>query len=239
MFYEHVALTASDKKWFSNDISSIRWQYALKPENSYIPAATQELYCWEEIAVLEVELHETSHVQRLAEIIHRGIPYPLLLLFLDENATAASATSEKVCILSVAEKRDAQSGKQASRLHRLWISEAISETQLNEDTPAYHFLTALSFTQQPRLNMQAFYESWIRAFSAHEASAISGRFQLPDGPEARKQQQQTLDELRSMQQQMQALRARLRNAEAFSKKVQLNMEIKALETKLKEVTHTL
>ena len=79
-FYESGELSSSDKKIF-DQVEKMYWRYALKTENSFIQPFADEERDYPEIEVMEVVLREEKQLKRLAEIIFRSIPYPMLLFF--------------------------------------------------------------------------------------------------------------------------------------------------------------
>ena len=79
LLVENGAPTAGDKKQINDGIEEILWQAALKPANLGVPAFRDAVREYLEIAVLTVIFRPTAKPARLVELIHRAIPYPLLL----------------------------------------------------------------------------------------------------------------------------------------------------------------
>lgn len=79
-FYESGELSSADKKIFDH-VEKMYWRYALKTENSFIQPFADEERDYPEIEVMEVVLRKEKQLKRLAEIIFRSIPYPMLLFF--------------------------------------------------------------------------------------------------------------------------------------------------------------
>lgn len=84
-FLESVDLLASDKKLINDHIKKVIWKYCLKPDNTNIPVYKDDEREYYEIEIIEVQLNETNKVKRIAEIIMRAIPYPILLVFINDN----------------------------------------------------------------------------------------------------------------------------------------------------------
>lgn len=84
-FLESVDLLASDKKLINDHIKKVVWKYCLKPDNTNIPVYKDDEREYYEIEIIEVLLNETYKVKRIAEIIMRAIPYPILLVFTKDN----------------------------------------------------------------------------------------------------------------------------------------------------------
>ena len=81
LFYESADLSTSDKSLFTDTISKITWINCLKPETINIPAYKDEVRDYPEVEVIEVLVHKDYKLKRIAEIIMRTIPYPMLLIF--------------------------------------------------------------------------------------------------------------------------------------------------------------
>lgn len=97
---ENGAPTTSDKRLITDTIEEIQWIAALKPNTIGVPSYRDAQPEYLEIAVLVVTLRDTvkaASLARLAELMHRAVPYPVLLLMEGETLT-----------LSLAHKRWAQ-----------------------------------------------------------------------------------------------------------------------------------
>ena len=89
LFYENAPLNVTDKKAFGDDIVTIQWRYTLKPETINIARFQDDERDYPEIAVLQVNLKENKYYKRIAQIIQRAIPYPLLIVF-SQGSTQSS-----------------------------------------------------------------------------------------------------------------------------------------------------
>ena len=98
-FYEHGKLNAADKRTFVEDIDSIEWRYTLKPSTVNIPRFKNENYEYLELAILRVALTSRTRYKRIAEVMQKAIPYPLLILFNWKD------DSDEQVALNIADKR--------------------------------------------------------------------------------------------------------------------------------------
>src|ERR1035441_2223177 len=119
LLLEQGAPTAADKRHIQDCIEEMTWVAALKPINIGVPAFRDAVREYLEIAVLTVALRPTAKPPRLIELIHRAIPYPLVLV--TEHRGAVN--------LSLAHKRWSQgeTGKM--------VIEDLRQVPLNPDTP--------------------------------------------------------------------------------------------------------
>lgn len=227
LFYENTDLTVTDKKWFTKDIEELSWKYTLKPELTMIHAFEEEHYEYDEIVVIEVGIDKFDHAERLSDIIHRSIPYPLLIVFRQESI---------VC-LSVADKRYSLTDDQSATINKLWVTAPLIEDTLHETEQ--QFLEQLEYEKQPQLHLKAFYQGWLDAFYAYDISRVTGQFEVMTEQEKKEQRRKALDEYRRIEDDIAELRSQLNKENTFSKKMELNVEIKELQDQLNEVSEKL
>src|SRR5437870_4021719 len=80
---DNAAVTASDKKAITEGIDELVWVAAMKPATIGVPAYEDPERQYLEIAVLTLALREGAKAGRLRELVHRAIPYPVVLLTAD------------------------------------------------------------------------------------------------------------------------------------------------------------
>lgn len=93
--------TAADKRYILNGIEELVWIAALKPTIIAVSEYRDAVREYLEIVVLTVTLRPKAKVPRIAELIHRSIPYPIALV------TSTDGGVE----LSFAHKRTSQAEK--------------------------------------------------------------------------------------------------------------------------------
>ena len=80
-FYSNGNLKKSDKELFVNGIEKIIWQYSLKEESEGFRSYTNDNIEYDEIEVIRVILKEDCRYKKIAEIIQKTIPYPMIIIF--------------------------------------------------------------------------------------------------------------------------------------------------------------
>jgi len=220
LLLEHGAPTAADKRFINEGIEEITWLAALKPNNCAIPAFTSDTHEYLEIASLAVTLRPESKLPRLYELIHRAIPYPLVLI---------AQTSEGVT-LSLSHKRKALSGTAKVVIDPLVLSAALALAAPDANTQA--FLASLPLGKQPAQNLFAAYNGWIDCVHALAAAAVAGGYTLPSTPERAAERREALAELQKLEEQIQALRKKAGKEKQMDKRVAQNLEVKRLEAEL-------
>jgi len=85
LFYENAKLNRADKELFIRHVDKIKWNYCLKPINIPIKPFKDDIREYNEIEVITVKIKLSNKTKRLAEIIMRSIPYPMVLVFENKN----------------------------------------------------------------------------------------------------------------------------------------------------------
>ena len=169
LLLEHGAPTAADKRQIQDGIEEIIWVAALKPTNIGVPAFEDAVREYLEIAVLTVELRPAAKPPRLIELIHRAIPYPLVLVA--EHGESVS--------LSLAHKRWSQG--EAGKV----VIDEVRQAALNPDAPSTQeaaFLASLAVSLLPSQDLFTLYDGMLARLAALEASNITGAFAPPGFP---------------------------------------------------------
>jgi len=220
LFAENASLTAADKRAFSEDIDTVTWQYTLKPSTIPISAYEDEEREYHEVAILQVNLKTRKRTRRIAEVIHRSIPYPVFLVL---NHSPAFA-------VSVAHKRFSKAEKDAIVAEDIQLTDWIDSATPSESQVA--FLESLALSGLPHTHFLDLYSAFVHRLSALDAARLSGRFSLYDSVEQQELRQRRLDSCRAIEQQIAELRSILKKETQFNNQVDLNTKIKRLEHQL-------
>ena len=167
LFAEAGDLSKADKALLSEAVEKITWKYCLKNEFIPIQPYADEVRDYPEVEVLEVSLTAEKGLRRLAEIVMRAIPYPMLLVFrLGEQVQVWMAHQR----LNLADRE------------KVTLEEFISTPWQPEDAP---FWTALDIRELRFTNFFDFYTDWVDRLSVQNTQE---RMQVDDeltGEEAR------------------------------------------------------
>ena len=153
-------------------------------------------------------------------MIHRAIPYPLVLL-----AAHGGAVN-----FSLAHKRWSQGEK-----GKVVIEDVYRTPPFRPDTPTGQeasFLASLAVSSLPTLSLFALYQGWIDCVAAFEASQITGKFALPDSTKQASILRDNLNIHADLQDKLGVLRAQAKKEKQINRRVELNLEIKRLESEL-------
>lgn len=195
LLIENGVTTAADKRNISEGIEEIQWVATLKPTSIGVPEYRDEIREYLEIAVLHIALRQDAKASRIAELTHRAVPYPILLLLTEQNQLT----------LSIAHIRWAQ-----NEAGKVVLDGGLVAVDLNEPTPAPEvftaFLQALSITRQPRDNLRMLYQGWIDILTALQAAQITGQFVTSTNPEQAAARRAALHRCRDIDSQIAILR---------------------------------
>lgn len=214
LLVENGAPTTADRKLIQEGIEEITWVAALKPASIGVPEYHDEQRTYLELAVILVDLREAGKVTRLAELIHRAIPYPVLLILADSDGL----------MLSLAHIRWAQ--KEADKTV-LDGEPSMARISGDLNSPG-DFLQALSLRNQPRADLNALYQGWIDTLTALQAAAITGRFAKCENVELASVRRVALHRCHEIDAEVARLRLSAAKENQMARQVAVNMEIKAL-----------
>ncbi|NLN42268.1 MAG: DUF4391 domain-containing protein, partial [Clostridiales bacterium] len=213
LFYQNANMSSSDKSLFTDVINKIVWLYCLKPETINIPAYKDEVREYPEFEVIEVLLHKDYRLDRIAEIIMRTIPYPMLLIFKLEDKRR----------LYVAHQRISQSDSTKNT-----IEELIATDWLESDS---ELLAKLDIKQMRFTNIYTLYSDIVDVISIYNLSVIMPTDDTITGAEAR----ELSAKIEDIEQKIASLRSKLKRESQFNRKMELNIEIKKLEQRKNEL----
>ncbi len=226
LLLEQGAPTGTDKRRIRDGIEEMTWVAALKPTNIGVPAFKDAVREYLEIAVLAVALRPAAQATRLIELIHRAIPYPLVLI----------AENSEMVNLSLAHKRwsQAETGKV--------VIEQVRQVPLDPGTPSVDeaaFFASLAVSRLPARDLFALYAGLLDSMAALEASRITGRFVPPESTEQASAMREELDAHARLERDLAILRTKAHKEKQLNRRVELNLEIKRLEAELAATEKTL
>ena len=242
LLLENGAATAADKRLITEAIEEIQWIAVLKPNTISVPDYRDTLREYLEIAVLTVTVRgvvkPASH-SRLAELVHRAVPYPVLLLLAAPQMEGQSLT------LSLAHKRWAQNEADKvvldGSLISVTVSASLSEVNAADAShpdPAEAaqtesaFIQSLSVTRQPQATLYALYQGWVDCVQALLAARLTGSYQTPKTPEQAAKRRQALADCERLEAEVSRLRAQALREKQLARQVELNLTLKRVQAEL-------
>jgi hypothetical protein len=219
LLLEQGAPTPADKRRIQDGIGELTWVAALKPTNIGIPAFRDDTREYLEVAVLTAELRPAAKSDRLVQLIHRAIPYPLVLFTNSGTETT----------LSLAHKR--WSHGQAGKI----VIEDLQQVPIDPGSAAPEdraFLGALAVSGLPAGDLFSLYQGLLDRLAALEAARVTGAFRPPESAESSAATRDALDRRARLTRDLANLRATAHKEKQINRRVELNIEIKRLEAEL-------
>jgi hypothetical protein len=187
-----------------------------------------------ELALVSAHLRPSTReaqARRLMQLIHRAIPYPVLLV-----AQAPAGT-----VLSLAHKRASLGG--AGK----WVVADGAETHafdpFQPTAAESQFMASLALDQLPRsalADLRALYQAMADRVTALAVAQVTGQFKAPDGAAAGSAgraaaQRHALAERSQLLEQLASIRSRAAKARQMSQRVELNLQIHRLQRQLQDL----
>jgi len=227
MLHENAKLGARDKRILSEDVDIITWTHTLKPGTVPIAPYADSQCEYNEIAVIEMLLRSPKQSTRIAEIVHRAIPYPVALT-LSVGPRAQ---------LSLATKRFSEAEKDVVVANEFFSTEWLN---LDELTPCQGaFADSLALPGLPHTDFHGLYNGWIDRVVALQCARRTGAFRLPRTIEEATARRVALAACRKLEASIAEERAALRKESQFNRQVDHNVRIKTLEGELTRHVATL
>lgn len=225
LLVENGAPTAADKRNINEGIEEIQWVASLKSSSIGVPEYRDEAREYLEITVLHIVLRQDAKAVRIAELTHRAVPYPLLLLM----------TSGSQSTVSMAHIRWAQ-----NEAGKVVLDGEVLAVNLSEPSPVREltsdFLRALSIARQPRENLMVLYQGWLDTLAAFQAALITGAFTQSRNYEQAAARRASLRECRDIDQQIAILGSAASKEKQLARQVELNLEIKQLQDRHRQAS---
>ena len=213
LIIENGANTAADRRLIREQVRRADWVASLKPLNTGLAASPDGV---DEIAVVTVECADGSNIDRLAEIMHRAIPYHMLLI-IDEGDHA---------VMSVAEKRQSLAGSDKTVLELGPVNVELSPA----DDPGVGeaIAGALAFDSEPYTDLGGLYTGWVALAVAIRAYQRTGMFHVVRGTTETRERWQSLQELERLDADISKVENSAKRATQMATQVELNTELQTL-----------
>jgi hypothetical protein len=217
LLVENGAPTAADKRHINDGIEDLHWMAALKPSTIGVPEYRDTVREYLEIAVLSLVLRPIAKGGRLTELVHRAVPYPVVLV----------AEHQSKLSVSLAHKRWSQGEAGATVLDGDVFGIDLNGVISPELLESFH--ESLSLVRQPKSSLFALYQGWVNTVLALQAATISGTFAIPTSAEQADARRQALQECARLETEMARIRSAAAKEKQIARQVELNVELKRLQ----------
>ena len=218
---EQDVATPADRRQIQEGVDEIVWLAALKPHLIGVPAHEDAQRQYLELAVLHLTLKPGAKPGRLVELLHRAVPYPVLLLL------------------------DAPHGLSVSAAHKRWAHNEEGKVVLDGDVlaaaltgaaPGVHsdFLHAIALQRQPQAHLLALYEGWMACLLALQVAHHTGQFLCQNGLQPLPDKRKQLQKYEQLLADAARLRSQAGKAKQMAQQVELNLALQRVQAQLAE-----
>lgn len=215
---QHGATTAADRKLVTSSLESLTWVAALKPTTCGVAPFRDATREYAEIHVLRLEGRASPVSDRLRIVVHRAIPYPVLLLTVTGGEAVLSA------------------------VHVRWSQGAAGQTVVDGELewavlprasggaawwPAAR--AELALTAQPTGDLFTLYDGWIESLLAVRAAGATTKFHRLRDPAAIMARRTALAECERLAGEMKRVRAAAKRTPQRARQVAYTAELRRLE----------
>ncbi len=216
LLIDNGAPTSADRRRIREGIEELRWVAALKPTTIGVAEFRDGTREYLEIAVLNLILRSGAHAARLAELVHRAVPYPVLLV----------ATNGDTPEISLAHKRWSQAETGKTVIDGEIIASGDLDGGSDESTTA--FRSSLALDRQRRTTLHDLYEGWINTVEALNAARVTGEFTILNSPTEATERSEALRDYWQLETRIAELHATAKKENQIARNVEINLELARL-----------
>ncbi|KNZ42446.1 DUF4391 domain-containing protein [Acetobacterium bakii] len=210
-FSENTDLSTADKKLFTEGIKKITWLYCLKPDTLNLQPYKDDIREYEEIEIIEVDLKEDKKLSRIAEIIMRTIPYPMVLVFRLDHQTAFWTAHQQI------NQKD---------ISKNTLEPFVNTGFLKHDS---EFFKSFDLLKMRFTNYYDLYTDLVDAISIFNANQVLNKTNQTTNQMTGEIARDFLGKLNTLEQNLIALRTALKKEKQFNRKMELSIKIKNME----------
>ena len=218
LLIKNGSFASGDRRRIREGIQEMKWLAVLKPTTVGIAAYRDAEREYLEIAVLRLDLRPNAlGGARLVEMVHRAVPYPVLLISRQRGAPE----------LSLAHKRRSMRDSARIVVEGDLVAVRIDPASALDAVTA--FRDSIALERQPRSTLHAVYQGWIDAVNAFRAAKVTGTFSLPASPAAAADRQAALTEYRRLLEAIATIYSNAPKETQITRRAELNIELARLQ----------
>ncbi|WOI63224.1 DUF4391 domain-containing protein [Streptomyces fradiae] len=224
----HTGFSAADRRLLQDGIDTLHWAAAIRPDAVGIPACTAPDGSRRipELHVMTLQVRTGAKLTRLEELLHRAVPYPILLV-------SEQPSGPRV---SVALKRMSYTRNGDVTLDTPPVTASVGDAPVPASDA---FLSSLQLDRQPRNDLGTVYEGWLTCTVALRVASVTGEFMLASTLDAARDQLTGLTESSRLEVEISKLLTQIRKEKQIPSRIELQEQIKAKKTALSVAHDTL
>ena len=235
--FEAAELNNKDKRIFTDLIKQIKWCYNFTEDNIRVSKYSDDIRNYDEVELINITLKydnvhkidigkfkEDDKIDRIADIVMRFIPYPIILTtqydnelkFYAAHIRESKADYDKIVI----------DGK---ILSTNWMN--IDQLSEIEDD----FISKIQFDNLDRTDFYKFYNTYFEAVVQHDGAIMAGGTVNLSVEEIRK----IYESISILDEQIKSIEQKIKESDNFNTQLELNMEAKKYKDKKKNLINEL
>ena len=217
VFRQNAPLAPAELRALEDGLTELRVVATIRPSEFMIPAYTDDVREYLEILIMRGNLKSLAVADKIATVLHRAIPYPLIAVF--------DLPTGGVC-LSVAHKRNP-----ANNQGRMVVESSNSVVLSGQGTLAAletAFLASLDVSGLPTKNLFVMYQAVWNRVTAMRASAVVKVFGAPRHAGDAAELEQALTEYESLAREIDGLSSKAERETQMNRRVEHNDQISRL-----------
>lgn len=220
--FEAADSKTKDKKIFTDLVKQIKWCYNFTEDNIRLSQYIDDVRRYEEVELVNIDLKydnvhkigvgkfkEDEKIDRIADIVMRFIPYPLILTIQYENELKFFASHIRES------KADYDKIVLDGKIRSTNWMDIDNLNEIEED-----FITKIQFDNLDRTDFYKFYNTYLEAIVQHDAAIIAeGSVNLPINEIER-----IYDEISVFDEKIKEIEKEISEEDNFNRKMDLNIE---------------
>jgi hypothetical protein len=226
-FKKNFELTLSERNLLDDFsiVVGIDWIASISPASANISRYADERYIYEEVQIIAVQTNENGferNVPKIADLVQKYIPYPIVLCIYYDT----------VAVFQTCNKRINQNDLTRRTIEEQYFSVPINLTATTTEQTA--FLNSIAYARLDKTNLKTYYEAYIQCIVALQTTAYTGHF-VPRNKEQTAANLQTLQTLQNLQNEIVTLHNTAKKETQLSARVALNLQIQQLRTQIEQL----
>ncbi|HAL83927.1 MAG TPA: hypothetical protein DCO83_18185 [Mucilaginibacter sp.] len=216
-FKRNFDLTSAERSLLDdyNIIEAINWVASIGPASSNIIAWKDEQYIYEEVQVITVQTTDNDferNKQKIAELIQKYIPYPILLCIYNDQAY----------VFNTCDKKINQNDSSRRTIDKRYFTEDILRSEPNKNQQ--DFLNSFNFATLDKTNLQTFYNAYTQRIISLQVANLSGVF-IPRTQNRTQEDLLRLERIEELKKEIMSLQNQAKKETQLNQRVQLNVTI--------------
>lgn len=216
LFYENTNISKKDRDIFINQIQKITLLFSFSQDTINIRPYKDDEREYDEIAVILIEVSADAKVKRMEEIIQLSIPYPIVLIFVNNNDIKINVAHKRI------NKVDESKNTVEKPLSPEWIN--LNSTSLIETA----FINSLNTKELNFSNCYKLYTDIYNRVMIFRLSRYTNEYDvlLEKDP---KYIEECFNRINNLENTIEELRREIKKEQQLNLQINLNIKIKGLE----------